>query len=124
MARIDEIVSGLYRISVLTISLLAGMTLLAQSSSAPNPAVKNRTGSQASIGHAMSTKYGDLQWQTMVAELGTPAPSTNRAEACDTAFSGSRHTGRCAAVRVVRRLTPTETAAVRPLDEVGRRPFD
>ena len=60
-------------IVTLTISLLAGMTLLAQSSSAPNPASKS-THHDAGIAQAMSAKYGDLQWQSMVPELGADSP--------------------------------------------------
>lgn len=58
----------------LTISLVAGMTLLAQSSGRHRPPAKSQTDHQASIGHALSAKYGDLQWQTMVAELGADSP--------------------------------------------------
>ena len=60
-------------IVTLTISLLAGMTLLAQSSSAPKPASKS-THHDTGMAQAMSAKYGDLQWQSMVPELGADSP--------------------------------------------------
>ncbi len=61
-------------IVTLTISLLAGITLLAQASSTPKPAATSRTDPHASMGQAISAKYEDLQWQTMVAELGADSP--------------------------------------------------
>jgi mannose-6-phosphate isomerase-like protein (cupin superfamily) len=58
-----------------TFSLLVAMALPAQSSSRPNPA----GASQASVSppHAMSARYGDLQWQAIVPEMGADSPQVS-----------------------------------------------
>ena len=62
------------RITVtLTISLLVGITLLAQSSRALKPA-RESTHHDTGSAQAMSAKYGDLKWQSMVPELGADSP--------------------------------------------------
>lgn len=60
-----------------TLSLLAGMALLAQSPTPPKPAGGSQTGHQTASGQAMRAKYGDLQWQTIVAELGADSPQVS-----------------------------------------------
>jgi quercetin dioxygenase-like cupin family protein len=54
------------------LSLLAVLALPAQSSTQHKPAGAGQTG--ATPPHAISARYGDLQWQTMVPELGADSP--------------------------------------------------
>ena len=58
----------------LTLSLLVGATLPAQSSSSHKPAGKAETGHPPGVAHALSASYANLQWQTMVPELGDDSP--------------------------------------------------
>jgi quercetin dioxygenase-like cupin family protein len=55
-----------------TVSLLVTLTLAAQSSTHQDPAVASHAG--GSPLHSISARYGDLQWQTMVPELGADSP--------------------------------------------------
>jgi mannose-6-phosphate isomerase-like protein (cupin superfamily) len=58
----------------LTISLLVGTTLPAQPSGTQKPAGKAQAGHPAGASHALSANYANLQWQTMVPELGDDSP--------------------------------------------------
>ena len=64
---------------MLTIGFFGGVALLAQQSSAPNSLLKialaqSGAGNQTDSHHAMSAKYEDLQWQSMVPDLGADSP--------------------------------------------------
>jgi quercetin dioxygenase-like cupin family protein len=67
-------VLGQKAILTLTISVVSGVALVAQQRAASKPPTKSHAGDRADIGHAISRRYEDLQWQTMVPELGADSP--------------------------------------------------
>ncbi len=62
-------------ILTLTVGVLVGVALVAQQPTTPKkPATKAGAGHQATVRRAMSARYDDLKWQTIVPELGDDSP--------------------------------------------------
>jgi mannose-6-phosphate isomerase-like protein (cupin superfamily) len=57
---------------VWTITLLMALSLPAQSSTQHHPSTGNQAGAHPL--HALSARYGDLQWQAIIPELGADSP--------------------------------------------------
>jgi quercetin dioxygenase-like cupin family protein len=58
-----------------TVGLFVSLALPAQSSTPQDPAVKGHAG--GSPEHATNARYGDLQWQPIVPELGADSPQVS-----------------------------------------------
>jgi quercetin dioxygenase-like cupin family protein len=61
----------------LAVIILGSLPLIAQSSGTSRSATGSETGHAAGDGHPLSVKYADLQWQTMVPELGAASPQAS-----------------------------------------------
>jgi quercetin dioxygenase-like cupin family protein len=63
------------RKSVWTVGFLVAFSLPAQSSTTQHPAGVDHAGGTPA--HAMNARYGDLQWQAIVPELGADSPQAS-----------------------------------------------